>query len=724
MKKLFLAVIVAIISTMDASAGVDKKFYQKAIDNVWQNDDSVFDSNTQIPDSLSSGNSAVIIGWRDQYDIDNIVEKAIFMPTGFTNRVKCTSVKRQMVKLFDQTAVDKFTEFEFDGNREIKISNSVLIYSEKNAFGARIFKPDGSVTVVNIPDIAVEIGKGKKGKDNSSYKVAIPGLEVGDILEYFYMTEELAETLDLDARNAIMCSKYPVLKREVFITTHPAMTVEYKTYNGVPKMLHSTNDKQRPTASLSLSNIPPVNFSRYLMDYRQLPFVRINILNNTAQKFKAKSARGGGLYGNIHTGKIYTELGDYLHDVTYESSLNGRAGKILKDYFSSKNPDATPAQVADAAWLALRYAENSSKKSGDKAESSFERALIFFDILDKLELYPTDSIGIGFINPRNDVPTAEMASWNEPRFTVNTPDGIYYMAADLTIKPRELPGVYNGETGGLFRGKRKYINTAKGIEQFTIPGNKPSDNTINIVDTVSILDDNRLGLSRHLVANGGCKQQFAPFTDNNVWCEAVEDFFDIPANKRFEDKEFDSVGRNNERLVDMRELCQKSSFIGTQPDSVSSLQFESIGVTPDKAALRFVMKCEFSDLIEPLGDDLSINIGKLMGADEAFTDNERERLLDVMLDYATQEKRQLVLKAPEGYQFDSESVQSLARNSNEVVGQFIVSPSLNAEGDLVIQAMQRFKFATIPLQYWPTVRNLIDASAAFADATVVLTRKQ
>lgn len=176
--------------------------------------------------------------------------------------------------------------------------------------------------------------------------------------------------------------------------------------------------------------------------------------------------------------------------------------------------------------------------------------------------------------------------------------------------------------------------------------------------------------------------------------------------------------------MDMRELCQKSSFIGTQPDSVSSLQFESIGVTPDKAALRFVMKCDFSDLVEPLGDDLSINIGKLMGADEAFTDNERERLLDVMLDYATQEKRQLVLKAPDGYQFDPESVQTLARSSNEVVGQFIVSPSLNADGDLVIQAMQRFKFATIPLQYWPTMRNLIDASAAFADASVVLTRKQ
>lgn len=34
MKKLFLALIVAMISTMDANAGVDKKFYQKAIDNV------------------------------------------------------------------------------------------------------------------------------------------------------------------------------------------------------------------------------------------------------------------------------------------------------------------------------------------------------------------------------------------------------------------------------------------------------------------------------------------------------------------------------------------------------------------------------------------------------------------------------------------------------------------------------------------------------------------
>lgn len=723
MKKLVFAIIIALISIADVFAGIDKKFYNKALETVWQNDDAVFDSKTQIPDSLATANSAVIIAGRDTYDVDNIVETAVFMPTGYTNRLKCTSLKRRMVKLYDAAGVEEFTEFEFDGNREIKISNSLLIYSEKNTFGARIFKPDGSVTVINIPDIAVELGKGKKGKDNKSYKVAIPGLEVGDILEYFYLTEEIAETIDLNSRNVVMCSKYPVLKHEVMITSHPDMTVEYKAYNGVPKMQHGVDDKQRRTASLALSNIPPVNFSRYLMDYRQLPFIRINILNNTAQKFKALSARGGGIYGNIHTGKIYTELGDYLHDVTYESPLNGRANKILKENFMAKNPQATPVEIADAAWLALKYAENSSKKSDDMPQGSFDRALIFFDILDKLDLYPTDSIGIGFINPRNDVPTAEMASWNEPRFTVNTPDGIYYMVNDFTVKPRELPGVYNGETGGVFRGKRKNIDTSMGIAQFTIPGNKPSENTLNINDTVMIINDNRISLSRGLTATGGTKQMFEPFTDNNLWCQAVEENFGIPENKRFNDKEFDKVGRNRERLTDMREYCKESSFIGTQPDSVMSLQFSSLGISPAQPELSLNMKCEFSDLVEPLGDDISINIGKLLGTDEKLTDNERERLLDVMFDYAMQEKRQLVLKAPEGYQFDPESVSALARKNNEIVGQFIVSPSVNADGDLVVQVLKRFKFATIPLQYWESVRNLIDASAAFADASVVLTRK-
>ncbi|MDE6396557.1 MAG: hypothetical protein K2K84_04735, partial [Muribaculaceae bacterium] len=94
-----------------------------------------------------------------------------------------------------------------------------------------------------------------------------------------------------------------------------------------------------------------------------------------------------------------------------------------------------------------------------------------------------------------------------------------------------------------------------------------------------------------------------------------------------------------------------------------------------------------------------------------------------MLPFISQETHVILFKAPEGYSFDEASVQSLARNVSETVGQFMVDPKITEDGDLLLSTAVKYKFADVPLSHWPAFMNLIDQTSAFGDATVILVKK-
>ena len=718
-KTLFLVIATCLLSGLTVSAALDKKFYNKIADQVWKNSDEIFNPAKVIPDSLAENNSAVIIAWSDDFDVNHIINTTIYSTTGQTNRLKKEHVKRVMVKLLDQSAVDHYSDMEFGYQQEIKY-RGFIIYSLREAFGARIHKPTGEVITIDLSQ-AIETGDGKKGKDARHYKLAIPGLEPGDILDYFEYSEELAEGYDLDASDISIASTFPVMARRVNIATDPAMTVEYKCYNGVPNptRLEDLNDKQ--AVSLQLYNLPGVNFKRFLMQARQLPFIRCQFINNNNRRVMSRHARRGGLYGNVHTGRIISEFGDFLKDVEYDSPLNGRALKMVKDVFLKKHPDATPRDIADAAILAVNYCDLTAKSESDRTSGQFERALIVSDVLNKLGVYPADSLAIGMINPRSDVPVDNVSAWSEARIIVKTPDAMYFMPRNFAIAPGEMPGRYKGEKALLYYGDRRNISPRTLLREYFVPGKRITENTLMTNDTVTILDDERIAMSSSLNFTGGIKSDLDDFTNSTEWIAEVEDYFNIEPGKRFKDKSHDPIGREKELKSYLAEAFE--ALYGVKPDSVTVATFNSRGIRPDVPDMNLSTQAQFTGLVEPLGSELSLAIGKLGGMPTALTENERNRLLDVMLPYINQQSHNIVVRKPEGYKFDTASVEALARNIAEIHGQFFVQPKINDNGDLEITIVMREKFADVSLAMWPKFMHLLDEEAGFADASVILVKE-
>ena len=128
--------------------------------------------------------------------------------------------------------------------------------------GSRIYKPDGSLVDVDVTQAyPISDGKNADSGKESKYKLAIPSLDVGDVIEYFYYNEEWSDIFTLKPLSMEVSMGYPVLKYKIDGRFAPNLTVEYRTLNGAPVLNRGVDEKNRNTVSISLSKPPPDNLA-------------------------------------------------------------------------------------------------------------------------------------------------------------------------------------------------------------------------------------------------------------------------------------------------------------------------------------------------------------------------------------------------------------------------------------------------------------------------------
>ncbi len=713
-----LTLALAITAVTTAYGAIDAKFYRQTAERVWSQPDTLFRADISIPDSIAAKASAVIMMRLDDISAEQQVQNTIYKASGRTNRTLRQHLRRTMVKLLDQKALDEYGEAEFGEKEDIKV-HGLLLYKAKNTFGARIHKPDGTIVNIDVPDNAIEIAHGKKENEDRKYKIAIPGLAVGDILEYFYYDEELAEEFSLSHIDLKFYDRYPILNRVVTLKMSPFLTTEYRTYNGAPLLKVEQDKKENFIAQVHAYNIPAVDFSIFVMPARQLPFIRLQTLNNSTAQYHAPSARYPGFHPNILPGKYFREVGETLHDAVYESDLPGKAVKIVKNYIKT-HPGLSQRQIVDLTWLAQQYVLTIDDEEGVSRYQELWNTLYMIDDVIKLKAFDADKVGAAVVSPRDDVPTEEPSAWTDFTYVAIVGDSIYYPTPRLCYTPGEDPAMYQGEKGYGFLGPRKDINIRTLPFPFDIGNLRHVGNRVISQAVIDIDPDMGTATADGTATyTGGCKELADKLTDINEWIAAVEDYLGI--DKRYVDKEYDAVER--EHKVRQEIATEREFVLGTRPDSVLSYTIDDRGILPGSKGLEVSSKCHLSNLATRLGDDLNLHAGKLIGDFKKITGAERTPLLDAMLPTARQFSRTLTIHVPDGYVVDQTSLSDFATNVTNLVGQYVVHADLNDDGDINIMTMWRIKYNTIPLAAWSQFLDLLDAAASSTEKSLLLTHK-
>lgn len=712
---LALTAAISAVSMQPLQASINKGFFKKAAEKVWAAKPELFNPAIEIPDSVSANASAVIIADYSFVDADREASANAMTSSNITNR---KFYSRQMVKLLDQSAVDYYSEFEFGkGEASYNIFRNKMS-NQEIAFGARIHKPDGTVVDVDVAT-AMPITKGKKGKskDAEKYKIAIPNLEVGDVIDFFNYSDEWISEYSLSPIQFVFCRKYPMLTYLIEGRFSPDLTVEYRAYNGALPFERVPSEKKENLVRMLATNLPVISDSEGIMAYRQVPFLKLYTLNNTSEYvYRPRSSRRGGVYESTMAITAYTDIANALRASSYEGlRLPSTINKRISDYIGL-HPDATDKQKVDAAWLAALYTAVTDK---DESLDDFWLSVIFSDVLRKQNLAGADSnVGVGFINSREDVPASEILYWKQPEYVTVLGDSVFHSGSMLNYVPGELPGVYQADEGGAYMGDRKTLTNVPRI--IKTPVTKPAANStvIDLVAQVDV-DSNAVTVAHDLKLSGASKTYATGFNDLDDWIVAVEDYLEIPDNKRFKNKKRDAVGRQQELEERLGEFTE--GLFGKKAANISEIKITSRGITPANPDFSMSFGGTYHDMLSQAGNDMLLSVGRLTADSYRFSGAERNRMLDFHRSAPSQMRYSIKVKAPEGYVFDAASLESVNKNVVNKVGAFFAQATIDESGDLVLQVNERYKNYLVPLEQWDSLLELYDTASAFNDAVVLLT---
>lgn len=697
---------------VSVNAGIDKKFYQKAAEKVWSMDLPQFNPAADLSDSLFKDQSAVYIARYIGMDADYINDmnptKEVTIGISASNITEAVFIRRNMVKLNDAAAVEDFTEFSVSAPETQKYHGYTL-FELKPAFGARIIKPDGTTTEVNL-DEALTVTTGKDNKD-SEYKIAIPGLMAGDILDYFFYTYYSFDELSIPSFTASPFTRYPTRDFLLDCRVAPELALEYGSYNGAPRLTTFNKVDNKNQLRLELENVDLIDDKTpFLAVSRQVPFMDIHILNNTARLDDvSETARPGGIR---HTNYAFL-MSDIAGSITKckpDTKVMNEAADIVKDW-KKTHPEATDRQIADAAWLALKVAL--IKKEITASDRLF--AVTFSKLLDKIG-YPTQG-RVGVTTSRSNVPVTELVDRDDATYVVFVGDVCYIASNDMTVLPGEIPSGFDGETFVMFDARPDNPALKNAATPGTLPKAKAKNNTVTTVTTLSLDPDNddNLSVTTEIKATGATKEIFSIIQSDYDQLNALTAYLGmkpIKPRKDFDaDAEKESIKENAERLI--------SQLWDTDNGVLSGYDVLEYGCTPDSAAIRAIIKGRVPGAISQGGNNLIVEIGHFTGSQQQIKGKHRERDISIVSDYPAKYDTTIIFEIPEGYTIDEKSLADLTRSVTSPEATF--NSEAHTDGQKVtIRIIERYTRSIYAASSWPSILKVADAAFEFNSASIVL----
>ncbi|HEX2536023.1 MAG TPA: DUF3857 domain-containing protein, partial [Chitinophagaceae bacterium] len=183
---------------------------------------------TSVPEKWKN-ESAVILGQKQEYLFSRLSGR------GNTYTVRISEYVHKRIKLQDKNALEKFSTFYYvtigrDGAAEYRIIKA----------GGREVTVDMASAIEEESDVPAIYRPIFFKMNIKKMKIAIPDLEVGDIIDY-----TVKSTIDWDMKqNGIefspfifsLANSYPTLYQQYRFTMANGMKVKYRAYNGAPNI--------------------------------------------------------------------------------------------------------------------------------------------------------------------------------------------------------------------------------------------------------------------------------------------------------------------------------------------------------------------------------------------------------------------------------------------------------------------------------------------------------
>ena len=660
--------------------------------------------------------------------------------------------------------MEKFSTFYYvtmgnDGNAVYKVIKN-------NGNPADIDMKSAIEEEQDVPDIYKPIYYKMKVK---SMKIAIPDLEVGDIIDY-----TVSSSLDWDMKTAginftpfifSLSNNYPTIYQQYRFTMANGMKVKYRSYNGAPNIkfdpkasVYGDNesylsyfflDRDREKSlderwSYELRNTPSVKFRVVFLDYEPgdkslgeatvdrsgldidqvyKRYVGAAMYNTTiatslvayTTQYLAKKKADGKLTNDAD---IIRECYYCLRKVFLEMYYKGPVHSELEKYFTGKR-----------LYKKILAAEKKDDKKEEREDEVRMNAVTFATALrSSLAAQGIQSELFVYV-PRT------LGTWHDAIFMEELD---FVMKVKIKEKAYFLEAINNFDAFGT---GHSYLENAEGYSirydeadsyyKTTVPATPANMNlerqeyVVNFTEAMDNITVERtssyLGTEKSsLIGKANLDREYLNTDFEKYYAEPLSKGKKKEDSAPVSDTKYEYADKA-EQIKERKTLFEKELKNDLDVDQYNDFELLQSGRYGDTAMLQFKEKFTLKKLISKAGKNYIFEAGKLIGGQIKLEANEmKSRQTDIWIPAARTIENSITINIPAGYSV--EGLEGLNMNIDNTSGSFISTAKLT-NNNLLLTTKKIYKNNFDKKEAWPNYIAFLEPAYKLSQAKVVLKKK-
>lgn len=694
------------------------------IDNIETNAKFILEENAPafainlVPDKWNN-ESATVIGYKRSILFDKKSSGGFF--TARDRSLYFFEKVRFKIKLNDNNSVDNFSQIYFR-------------YSDReDGFIARIIKNNGEVVSVDLKDaVSIEPGSDMPeffksffdqvyGAQRRYFKVAIPNLEPGDILEYVANTKSKLNVggsgyIEFTPQYEICSKGYPVMHNEIIIETDDKSFFKSISLNGAPEFKKEAPDDKNFSKYVFIdkdrATEKDVNFVKEMLVY---PLVKFQVAYANSTQIKGALI---GQKGELKKGFTKEELAkkaweDYENTGNYPFSSNSYYTYTIQNFIN----DSWLAlkKLGSKDWTEKDYIKNTyyyirnkvlfqNSYLSDKAFAYIFGSLLFQRDI-KSELLISTSNRIGYFK--------DILFEDEIRYVIKVNNQLYFNCTDHS-NPGELVESLLGNEAFIISKPPKKGDQE--IKPYALPDAAYTDNVANFSVNASLSADMSNIIVSRVNTYKGLSKTRAIDNAMKFTTYMLDDYKMYGGNDPS-----DGMRANQQQEYEKSIKAIKEEYKKSKPDFVKEelereyrqkvlykdFKVSSDGRSQKKNDLVYTEEFELPGMIRKAGKKYLVNLTGLVGPQLQIKKEERDRKLDISVGYARSLSWVINFKIPDGYTVDG--IKELNTSVENETGKFSCEAK-EENGSVLFTITKVYKQANISKTKWKEMLLFIDAA--------------
>lgn len=731
MKNLTVLSILFLI-TFQLTAAQDSEELQELF---WKDPDA---QGTEYPSEWSD-ESAIVLYNKVFYEYYNN-GRTVHRPYGVHKRIL----------ILDQNSRERFSTFEFEQDERASFLSLWRKDRKSVQIGIKIIKPDGSTSIIDVVKERIE-------EDDDTYKLAVPGLEIGDILDYYYFKKEVENDyesrIDFDPIERTISSRYPTVYYEFSLELENDFYARMDTYNGAPEIEEFPTDR-RATRMFKVidKNVPKFEAERFVYPLVDQPSLAVQV----QFALKRRDRKGGYFFPSIDNEMVTQGIDeDYIKDWYEQWSLFRRSpDKEVKKYFRKKDFKTQKEFIyhlarylqfkqvvnyidvqlaAETGIFPENWVSNYYQMQGAPKWSYHEGVYLehFRSMLEDREIPYQIFMG----QPRHKGELEDLAIYDNMvrGFKIAPKDQqspIYITFKDFNEDPWNLDVTMQGAEVFLIDIEKK--NRIKSIKIDKLPVSKPSQTVYEEHTRVEIQGDwEGFKVNRTTSLSGNYKELGYQMAVSLP--EMVNQYYDIFNETRFFERKiflskkmkadyqeqfaamYDKFRKNHKQ--NLISMVERDYDVEIEEYSFDLLETSLMEDDPVKMSDNFEIGTEW---IKKAGDNYIVEVGQFIGAASTVDDEDRVRSTVAHTTGARSTVYRVEISIPQGYEVTG--LERLNMDISNSTGSFKSAASVE-NGKLVFDTKRKHVKHDYSLQEWPLVLEWMDASHKFSEEKVLFKKK-